>query len=260
MGWLSVLSKVFGGGGSGGYGDYVNVAGDVASSIAANRAKGRADEGTANQLQDRNVLARYIAEQNAKEAAAKFTEDATRDRADRTLTNARDRAKQVVQGDIMANLQPAHLQGLPSYIPKMSFGGGAINALGPATRASGRNLAQQALLAQMSGSDIPGMPDASQLGTAAPDVTPLPESGKLDSILNTVGAIGLGAKGIGAAQDARRKAQAEAEARNNPQEIPHQSDFNGQSSAMTGAGAIAPGQLAQLLALKRMQDQQNQAD
>ena len=262
MGFLSTLGNIFGNSKGGGYGDYIKIGGEVLGSIAANRAQGRATEGTANQAQDRNALLSYIAEQNAREAKAKLLEDATKDRADRTLTNTETRAKQVREGDLMANVQPVTVSGLPDYIPKIQFNGGLTPAaFGPATRAAGRNLAQQALAAQMSGSDIPGLPDVGGLGGNAPQPTPLPQSGKLDTFLETAGAIGLGTKGLGEAQEARRKAQAEQEAANartNPQEIPATQRFDTVATP-DGRGLLVGqdrgmSQIEQLMRIKQMQD------
>ena len=59
------------------------------------------------------------------------------------------------------------------------------------SRQAGTNLAQQALQAQMSGSDIPALPDTSQLGTDAPELSELQQSGKIDSILSGIGMAGM---------------------------------------------------------------------
>jgi hypothetical protein len=261
MSFLSVLGNIFGIGG-GGSANYANIAGQVAAGIESARGKGRADETSAIQSQDRTAVQRYQAEQQAKINAALLAEKAAEDRADRVTTDAATRAKQVGLGDLLANMQPATLSGMPSYIPKMTISGGLNpSALGPMTRAAGTNLAQQALAAQMSGSDIPAMPNMTGLGTDAPTLTPTPQAGKLDTLLTTVGAIGLGAKGIGEVQDAKKKAQqAQAEqeaanARNNPQEIP-----NTTAGGYGGgpAGAVTPNVIQQLLRMKQLQQQQQQ--
>jgi hypothetical protein len=121
-------------------------------------------------------------------------EDATKDRADRFLTDSQKRAQQVGLGDLLANVQDVQMTGMPSYIPHMAFTGGLRpSALGPNARLAGQNLSRQALEAQMSGADIPDMPNVSQLGTNAPALTPLQQSGKLDTLLSVLGAAGLGA-------------------------------------------------------------------
>jgi hypothetical protein len=89
-------------------------------------------------------------------------------------------------------VQDVEVGGLPSYINKVNFSGGLRpSALGPMSRQAGQNLAQQALAAQMSGSDIPALPDTSQLGTDAPQLSELQQSGKLDSILSGIGMAGM---------------------------------------------------------------------
>jgi hypothetical protein len=56
----------------------------------------------------------------------------------------------------------------------------------------------------LSGSDIPNLPDVSKLGTDAPALTPIPQSGKLDSILNMLGYAGMGAGAYEEIQKQRR--------------------------------------------------------
>jgi len=167
---------------------YVSTAGQVAGGIGAGRTAGRAQENAATMNRDQAAQERWQNEQQARLNAALLTENATKDRADRTLTNAQDRAKQVAWGDALANIQDAEISGLPSYIPKINISGGLRPSMfGPAARESGRNLAQQAMAAQLSGSDIPDLPDVSGLGGNAPELSPLQEGGKLDSILNMAG-------------------------------------------------------------------------
>jgi len=171
---------------------YVSAGGQVAGAIGAGRTAGRAQENAQTMNRDEAELDRYRIEQLAKMSAANLTEEATQDRADRQLTNAKDRAQQVGLGDLMANVQDVEIGGLPSYINQVKFSGGLRpSALGPMSRQAGTNLAQQALQAQMTGSDIPDLPDVSQLGTDAPEQSALQESGKLDSILSALGMAGM---------------------------------------------------------------------
>jgi hypothetical protein len=187
---------------------YIKTGGEVAGKIAAGRAQGRAAENLGSQAQDRTAIERYQAEQLARLAAANLTESATKDRADRFLTDAETRARQVGLGDVMANVQDVHLGGLPSYIPHMSFSGGLRpSALGANARAAGQNLSRMALEAQLSGADIPNLPDVSGLGGAAPELTPLQQSGKLDTLLSMLGYAGMGA---GAIEEAGRQRRAGA--------------------------------------------------
>jgi len=173
---------------------YIKAGGEVAGAVSAGRAGGRAEENLGAQAQDRTAIDRYQAEQLAKLGGANLLEGATKDRADRFLTDSMVRAKQVGLGDLLANMQDVDISGLPSYIPHMQFTGGLRpSALGPNARQAGRNLSRQALEAQMSGADIPNLPDVSGLGTNAPDLTPLQHAGKLDTILNMLGYAGLGA-------------------------------------------------------------------
>jgi hypothetical protein len=81
-------------------------------------------------------------------------------------------------------------------------------ALGPNTRQAGQNLSRQALEAQMSGADIPNLPDVSGIGTGSPALTPVPQSSGLDTLLQTIGAVGTGVGGVQEAIDAANKKKA----------------------------------------------------
>jgi hypothetical protein len=62
------------------------------------------------------------------------------------------RAKQVVMGDVMANVQDVNATGLPEGVPDINFEGGLRpSLLGPNSRAFGAELSRQALLNQMPG-------------------------------------------------------------------------------------------------------------
>jgi hypothetical protein len=62
-----------------------------------------------------------------------------------------------------------------------------------------------ALEAQLSGADIPNLPDVSGLGGNAPALTDLPQSGKLDTLLQILGYAGAGA---GAYDEVQKQKQA----------------------------------------------------
>jgi hypothetical protein len=171
---------------------YVSAGGQIAGAVGSGRAASRAAGNAATLSQDEAAQQRYRTEQAAKLGAAQLTESATQDRADRYLTSGKDRAQQVGLGDLLANVRDVEIGGLPSYIPKISVSGGLRpSALGPMTRQAGGNLARQALEAQMSGSDIPNLPDVSGLGTDAPQLSELEKPGALDKVLELGGYAGL---------------------------------------------------------------------
>jgi hypothetical protein len=233
---------------------YVSAAGDVASTIGKQRAAGRGLENLEAREGDKAAQERYKTEQLAKLGAAQLTENATQDRADRVLTNARDRAQQVGLGDLLSNVQDVDIQGLPSYINKINFSGGLRpSALGPMSRQAGTNLAQQALAAQMSGSDIPVLPDTSKLGTDAPALSEMQQAGGLDKVLELLGYAGAGAGLYGELEDQREKkeaARAALEARNAPQPLPAGAGTNPNlfGDLFRPTTPIRPTNIAQLLA------------
>jgi hypothetical protein len=229
----------------------------VAAAANANRAAGRAAEGTANQAQDQGALGRYSAEQLAKLGGARLTEEATRDRADRFLTDSQKRAQQVGLGDLLANIQDVQLSGMPSYIPHMNFSGGLRpSALGPNTRAAGQNLSRQALEAQLSGADIPNLPDVSGIGTAAPAQTPLPQSGKLDTLLSILGYTGAGVAAVDDARTNGRRSGQMSTAASAPgfdptTTVPATTPTAGGAAPASGAGAGRANLIQALNALKQ---------
>ena len=221
-----------------------NAGGQVASGLSAGRAAGRAAENTA--VQDR-----YQTEQQAKLGAAALTEGATKDRADRFLTASKTRAQQVGLGELLQNLRSTSVSGLPSYIPKVQFSGGLTpDALGPMTRQAGSNLAQQALAAQLSGADVPNLPDVSQLGADAPA---LRGGNAFDTFLNTVGGVGAGAgvyTNYRAGQQQQAQDAADRAQRQKVLDAILQSQQQGTPAPLRNtAGSGSP--IAQLLAMKQ---------
>lgn len=174
---------------------YVEAGGAIAQGVSGNRAAGRAAENTNLVNQDQAALQRYNIEQRAKAEAAFLAEQAVKDRADRYLTAGRDRAKQVGLGDLLANMQDVGISGLPSYIPNVQFSGGMRpSAFGANARQAGRNLSRDALQAQITGADVPNLPDLSGLGANAPELSELMQSGTLDDVLNWLSVGGLASK------------------------------------------------------------------
>ena len=180
MGWIETAAALA---------PYIQAGAQVAGGISSGRAAGRAAEGAATQGQDVGALNRYIAEQNARQAAATLQESI----AKRATETPEIRAKQAALGDLLSNIQDVEIGGLPSYVPKVKFSGGLRpSALGPLARQGGQNLAQQAVLAQMTGSDLPppGYFQSLGLGGSAPAQSPLPQASGMDSFLNVLSTIG----------------------------------------------------------------------
>lgn len=109
-----------------------------------------------------------------------------------------------VRGDVLANSQDSQFTGLPSYIHiGQTSGGLRPSMLSDSSRALGANMSRNALANNLSGKDVP-------------DLTPLPEAGKLDTGLQL-------ASGIGSFWDALSS---------------HGGGGGGGSSSVPGAGAV----------------------
>jgi hypothetical protein len=170
-GWLKPIAKIgaavaapFTGGASLAALPILDAAGEFAGALGAGRAAGRVAEAGVNQNQDQIAQQRYGNELGA----ARLNLDA-----------GSTRAGQSVQGDILKNAQDFRFSS--------EFGGGSTGGLRPSifsnnTRELGDLLSSQALTAQ-------GTNEGRAIG-APPELTGLPQSGKIDSILNTAGALG----------------------------------------------------------------------
>jgi hypothetical protein len=119
------------------------------------------------------------------------------------------RASQSVRGSLMKNLQPTRIQSAPGQRGHETTLSGGMNAsaLDPTTRAHGEDLMQKALMAQLSGSDVPAATDfksgiqdwkSSVLDApestdyskgilAPPELQGYKDAGKLESILSGLG-------------------------------------------------------------------------
>lgn len=144
--------------------DALSNTGQVAGSDAAAAAKGRLEQGQLQQGQDRNAISLY------------------NDQFQNNLKAPSTLASQTARGDLMANLQPAQISGLPSYVKMPQISGGLTPAaLGPNTRSAGAALSRNALLQLASNKfNLP----------AAPSLTPLPDASGYDTFSKTLGRIG----------------------------------------------------------------------
>lgn len=144
-------------------GTILNAAGDIAGGLGAleqGRADGRVTQAGVNQAQDRNSIG----------AAAV------------NLGAGAHRGAQAVQGDVMANAQPFKWTGdnqMVGNIPVPQFSGGVSPGIfSDNTRKLGAQLSADALAGQ-----------TADHGNVA-SLTPLPEAGKMDSILSTASSLG----------------------------------------------------------------------
>jgi hypothetical protein len=165
-GILSAAGKLASGGnGASGYLETAGKITDSLGAISAGRAAGRVDEANLNRGINRDAVENYTARLVGE-----------RDK----LAAVGTRANNSVRGDIMANAQDAHIS-MPSTIPKTTISGGLRPSMFSAnTRTLGADMSADALADSRAPSPL----------LAPPPLTEPPQSGKLDSILNTASAVG----------------------------------------------------------------------
>lgn len=113
------------------------------------------------------------------------------------------RAGTAVRGDILSNAQDIAFSGLPNGINVPTISGGLRPSMFSAdTRALGADISAQARAGQQAGdtfAPLPSTPTYQRYNEstptyvtppAAPQLTPLPQSGKVDTLLNVAGTIG----------------------------------------------------------------------
>lgn len=135
--------------------------GAIAAGASGGRAQGRAAEAGINQSQDALGL-----------QAARLN-----------LGAPQQRAQNATRGDLLANLQDVSV-GAPRGT-RLS-GGTRPSLLSSDTRALGKQMSRDAYLSQMKGDAF--------------TPTPLPQSGKTDTLLNILGGIGMGANALNSGQ------------------------------------------------------------
>lgn len=170
-----------------GIGSALGVAGNIAGAASAGRAQGRVTEAGVNQNQDQLRL-----------QAARLNLDAPGQRAQNS-----------VRGDILAGAQPLSINGPITHtggkMPQIS-GGLSPSLFSDNTRNLGKDMSRQALLSQMQGDAF--------------TPTPLPQAGKLDTFLNTIGGVGNVMGALGAAAPPHRIPQIPNLGRVDPMQLP----------------------------------------
>ncbi len=186
-----------------------DAAGKVASAAGLGRAQGRIDEAGLNQSQDqlRQRNAQLLEDalmnrQNLGLSQQQFLESAGQNRAaidlnqrNFALNAPSTRAGQSVRGDLMANAQDATISGLrPTIQPPNISGGLRPSLFSDNTRALGSEMSRKALMDQMAGDKFEPMAPLPTFDKMPdpniPDVTGLPQAGKLDTALTGIGTAG----------------------------------------------------------------------
>lgn len=170
--------------------------------------------------QSNQDTARYNTRQQATTTALGQEEQGKLNRAQLGMQSGGVRAHQSILGSLMKNLQPVSVQAserLQGRVPQIT-GGLTPAALDPMTRQHGDELMKAALMAQLTGSDVPEATDfrsgilngPEQIDfrsgvLTAPELTPLKQSGKLEKILGTIGLIGSAAGAAGQAMGQKQQ-------------------------------------------------------
>lgn len=171
------------------WGQIISAASQVAGQTAAGRAAGRQAETVLNNQRDALSGSQYSTAQQALMNAG--TLDLQRQQF---MENSRGgRAKQALIGSLLQNLQDVNIS-VPGIKTAQVSGGLRPSALGAGGKAAAGELEKQALLKMLQGDEFTGgdiLP--------MPGLTPMPQAGKLDSILGALGTFGSMAGAIGQA-------------------------------------------------------------
>lgn len=168
MDWLKLISTVA---------PMIQATSKVAGDTAGGRATGRQAEAVINNARDNTAMQGYGIQQGAQNQAGQldlqrknFTEDARK-----------GRAQQALMGDMFSHYSPVDIN--TPGVPHSQISGGL--QIGEGGKQAMGELMKQALMAQLQGDTFTG----GKLLTP-PAQTPLPQPGKLDSFLNSLGTFG----------------------------------------------------------------------
>lgn len=160
--------------------DIISAGGQVAGQAAAGRAAGREREALLNNQRDQLSGSQYSTAQQALMNAG--TLDLQRQQFQENSRGGR--AKQALIGSLLQGLQDVNIS-VPGIKTAQVSGGLRPSAIGAGGRAAAGELEKQALLKMLQGDEFTGGDILSM-----PGLTPMPQAGRLDSILSTLGTAG----------------------------------------------------------------------
>lgn len=186
-----------------GVGPAISAGLDAVGKVGQGMSAGRAAENQEMLLRDRIGLTAQDSRQDALLAAAGLVQRDKMDMADMDLkrrefarSEATERAKQTILGDVLAGLQKGSFN-RPSGVPNISFSGGlSADLLGPNSRAAGGELSRSALLALMNGEQFDPMEATEAEVLDQFQLSEPKKAGFLEKAFNTAGAVGGIAGGI----------------------------------------------------------------
>jgi hypothetical protein len=171
-------------------------AGSLLGGLFGGAAKGQAQErSTANQFnlgQDALRNQQYGTKQSALMQLLGLEESGRLNRAKIGLDAPGQRTRQAILGSLLQNLQPMQLTPPPGVRMGNIQGGMSPALLNQGARGAGAELQKQALLALLTKSDVPAMPDTSKSIIDAPQLSQYQKAGKGESLLSILGLIGGG--------------------------------------------------------------------
>lgn len=175
----------------------IAAAGSALGGAASGSAKEREAQNSAAATQDRARADIYGTQQSALANLLQMMESGALNRAQLGVSAPKERARQLAYGSILQNVQPFKVtppSGSRVKIPTVS-GGLNPSALSAMARAGGGELQRQGLLAMLTGSDVPKMPNYAQQGMLTPpELSKMKQAGKFESIAGAAG-LGLGTLG-----------------------------------------------------------------
>lgn len=194
----------------------------LAGSIAASKAQGRAAESAINQRQDQGAQNAYTTDKSLDMEALVRAYQAQLDRAsgqlkeyEAKLAAPQQRASNSVRGDILANVQDVGFDA-PAGVNVTSFSGGLRpSLLSENSRALGGQMSKEALMDALDGKDPTPFSDmapvdlSSITGRTSPTQTALPQASGMDKVLEAIGMYGgLASAGLNAMGQPQRQQQA----------------------------------------------------
>jgi hypothetical protein len=176
------------------YGGLIGAGGDIARGAEQGRAQGRVSEADIQQAQDRVALQRAQLETQQADSRNQFGLNAAGvdlNQRNFALEAPGRRASNAVRGDILSRAQDVSFGNVGPNVRIPTISGGLRPSMfSGATRQLGTDMTNQALSGQQAGDTF--APLAYQAPAPIPELTALPQAGKVDTILNTAGIVGTG--------------------------------------------------------------------
>jgi hypothetical protein len=158
----------------------------VVGKLFGGAAKGASDERTQRNNFTNDAAGRetqqYGIEQSARSQLAQLLEQASMNRAQMGVQAPSARTKQAILGSLLQHMKPVSVT--PPKGVRMGQVSGGLNVSALSPLAGGGELERQALMALLTKSDVPSMPDTSGTIVGRPGAPTYAQPGKLESVLS----------------------------------------------------------------------------